>query len=125
MNRKVLEKVQTLDGKKDKVFCKVTLEHEIELDLKEQEVNKVKKKVPSEVVSEGKEKVIRHKVGKKKPVRELSEQVLVKETLEVEVKARSNICSLRQASSLAYPLPSSSPKNPSGGPGRPAVRPQQ
>ena len=56
MNRKVLEKVQTLDGKKDKVFCKVTLEHEIELDLKEQEVNKVKKKVPSEVVSEGKKR---------------------------------------------------------------------
>ena len=94
VNRKVLEKVQALEGKEDEVLCKVALGDEIDSDLHDQVVKKVKKDVV-------KEKKV---VAEVKVEGQMGNEVLVEETLGEKAMARSNLY-LRPASTPKVPLP--------------------
>ena len=94
VNRKVLEKVKALEGKEDEVLFKVALENEIDSDLHDKLVEKVKEVVKEKELVQ--EVNVEGQVGK---------EVLVEETLGEKAMARSSNLYLWQASTPKVPLP--------------------
>ena len=115
VNKKVLAKVQALDGVEDEVLSRATLEEDIESEVKKEMDTHVREELVTKIITTEENvkeatKVVVNKVLEEDPTVELMvEKVLVEETSEVEVIARSTNFSLRQASTPTMPLSAISP----------------